>query len=318
MSNLVTVNLHDSLGEFMGRKSWQLKVNSAAEAIRAIDTMSGGRLFKYLGDEKNSSKEYEVLVNEKYLNPPKNIESLEDIKNSELTMSYETLDTIDIVPSISGSDKNVLGIILIVAAVALIATGVAAPAGIAIGSFTISASSLIVAGLGLAAAGAMILLSKPPKFEPFGDIDNGQRDSYLFGGPVNTVSEGGPVPLGYGELIVGSNVIAQNLQVNTYLLNDVNNPNNTSSGEIIVDKVSQYDWAVNYVNGLDPNYSYQDDLAIFNRYGGLHLAFRAGYDDNPWYTRLYWAKYFIFWYQVQQQVSGGSTINDQYLAIQEN
>ena len=317
MSNLVTVNLHDSLGEFMGRKSWQLKVNSAAEAIRAIDTMSGGRLFKYLGDEKNSSKEYEVLVNEKYLNPPKNIESLEDIKNSELMMSYDTLDTIDIVPSISGSDKNVLGIILIVAAVALIATGVGAAAGAVTLGFGLTTGSLIVAGLGLAAAGAMILLSKPPKFEPFGDIDGGQRDSYLFSGPVNTVSEGGPVPLGYGELIVGSNVIAQNLQVRDYILRDDNDFNKTDSGIIIVSKEFQYDWAVNYINSDE----YQSDLIWYDQL--MRIPSNMRHPDNyrkQEYHNLYYSKYFIYWYQVQQQISAflSTDAPSQYSAILQN
>ena len=32
-------------------------------------------------------------------------------------------------------------------------------------------------------------------------------NSYLFSGPVNVLNEGGPVPIGYGRLIVGSQVI---------------------------------------------------------------------------------------------------------------
>ena len=32
-------------------------------------------------------------------------------------------------------------------------------------------------------------------------------NSYLFSGPVNVINEGGPVPIGYGRLIVGSQVI---------------------------------------------------------------------------------------------------------------
>jgi predicted phage tail protein len=34
------------------------------------------------------------------------------------------------------------------------------------------------------------------------------RPSYAFNGPVNTVAEGNAVPVGYGELIVGSQVIS--------------------------------------------------------------------------------------------------------------
>ena len=48
--------------------------------------------------------------------------------------------------------------------------------------------------------------------------DNGGPTSYLFNGPVNTVGEGGPVPVGYGTLMVGS--IAANVYYeNTYVTN---------------------------------------------------------------------------------------------------
>jgi predicted phage tail protein len=271
-------------------------------------------LFKFLGDENNSLDEYEVLVNEKNINPPRNPEIIEEIQNSELMLSYNNLETIDILPSLSGSDKNILGIVLIVAAVALIATGIGAGAGgaISLGAFgSISSGSLIVAGLGLAASGALILLSKPPKFEPFGEIDQGQRDNYLFNGPVNTISEGGPVPLGYGELIVGSNVVAQNLQVRDYVLRDENDFNNTNSGIIIVDKVSQYDWAVNYINSEQ----YTQDLEWWDllRDKPYAIMYNTGREQ---YQRLYWSKYFIYWYQVQQQVTSflASDAPDQYSA----
>jgi predicted phage tail protein len=240
------------------------------------------------------------LVNEKNINPPRDIEEVEDIRNSELMMSYESLETIDIIPSISGSDKNILGIVLIVAAVALIATGVGAAAGSITLGFGLTSGTLIVAGLGLAAAGAMILLSKPPKFEPFGDIESSQRDSYLLGGPVNTVSEGGPVPLGYGELIVGSNVVAQNLQVRDYILRDDNDFNKTDSGIIIVDKASQYDWAISYLASDE----YQSDLAWYDEF--LRVPYWMVHPDNyrkQQYHNLYFSKYFIYWYQVQQQMS---------------
>lgn len=301
MSDLVKVNLHDSLGDFLKRKTWELKVNSAAEAIRAIDIMSNGRLFKYLSDENNSTQEYEVLVNHKNVSCPKNIENIEEITNSELMMSYKDLEAIDIIPSVSGSDKNVLGIALIVVAVALIATGVGAAAGAVTLGFGLTTGSLIVAGLGLAAAGAMILLSKPPKFEPFGDIENGQRDSYLFSGPANTVSEGGPVPLGYGELIVGSNVVAQNFQVRDYILRDDNDFNATEAGIIIVDKASQFDWAVNYINSEE----YQSDLVWYDQLMRIpdNMRDSQGNAVKQQYQNLYWSKYFIYWYQVQQQLS---------------
>ncbi len=52
-------------------------------------------------------------------------------------------------------------------------------------------------------------MSSPPKFEDFREIDGSTgRTSYLFNGPENTTQEGGPVPVGYGQLIIGSQVIS--------------------------------------------------------------------------------------------------------------
>ena len=67
---------------------------------------------------------------------------------------------------------------------------------------------LISAGLTLIAGGVSMLLAKPPKFDDFREIENTKKSSsYLFNGPTNTANEGGPVPIGYGRLIVGSQVI---------------------------------------------------------------------------------------------------------------
>jgi hypothetical protein len=97
---------------------------------------------------------------------------------------------------------------------------------------------LILAGLGLLAAGVTSLLSKPPPLVPFnaqqadpinssaGEV--GGPSSYLFNGPVNTVGEGGPVPVGYGTLLIGSNNVYASYDVQ-YKTNKrgINQYNNT-------------------------------------------------------------------------------------------
>ena len=76
---------------------------------------------------------------------------------------------------------------------------------------------LLLAGFSLLAAGITALLAKPPPNIPFeatqftpaeqGVIgESGGPNSYLFNGPVNVLGEGGPVPVGYGKLMVGSRV----------------------------------------------------------------------------------------------------------------
>ena len=68
-----------------------------------------------------------------------------------------------------------------------------------------------MAGAALAIAGVTALSMKPPAFVDDAEIDLGNgaggARSYLFNGPANTVREGGPVPIGYGRLVVGSQII---------------------------------------------------------------------------------------------------------------
>ena len=45
------------------------------------------------------------------------------------------------------------------------------------------------------------------------DFRGGGKQSYLFNGPINVTNEGGPVPVGYGRLIVGSQVTYASYEV---------------------------------------------------------------------------------------------------------
>ena len=51
-----------------------------------------------------------------------------------------------------------------------------------------------------------------PEFGDFREIEGGGRRSYLFSGPENTVREGGPVFIGYGRLMVGSQVVQSSIE----------------------------------------------------------------------------------------------------------
>lgn len=77
---------------------------------------------------------------------------------------------------------------------------------------------MLPAILGLVAVGVSMMLAKPPPMvspaaiaNPSADFSGsptgGGEPSYMFGGPVNTIGEGGPIPVGYGRLIVGSHQV---------------------------------------------------------------------------------------------------------------
>jgi hypothetical protein len=66
-------------------------------------------------------------------------------------------------------------------------------------------------GFALLIGGVSLMNMNPPEFDDHTEIDiskgAGGARSYLFNGPQNTAREGGPVPIGYGRLLVGSTII---------------------------------------------------------------------------------------------------------------
>ena len=209
-NNLVSIRLLGDLGKNVGEK-WNFNVESVQEAIHAINTMTGNKFTDYFVKNNKLSAKYRVLINGRDFQSPEseiNEKNWEIIHKSELVMKKKNLKTIDIVPILESAGGSggifavILGVVLIIVGAILLPLG--------IGAF------LIVAGLGILAAGVAFMLAKPPSFGKFRDPDRAGGQSYLFGGPVNTIGEGGPVPVGYGRLIVGSQVISSSYKIVDY------------------------------------------------------------------------------------------------------
>lgn len=208
MQRLTDIRLHGDLGKVVG-ENWKLAVSSVSEAVRAIETLSQRKLYRYLAENDKTGIRYQVLLNGRSFQSekPLSIEDKESIKNSELVIPQKNLKTIDIVPVLEGADGNtgllIAGILLII--VGIIFAFIPGTQGLA--------GYAIVAGIGLLAAGVVGLLSKPPEFDDFREIQGGGRPSYLFNGPQNTTREGGPVPVGYGRMLIGSQVISASYKI---------------------------------------------------------------------------------------------------------
>ena len=189
------------MGEAIG-KEWNLAVSSIREAIHAIDILTKKKLTRYLLQKEKGQAQYKFLINNKPVKHHPNFineQNIHAIKDTELVVNFTQLNSIDIVPVIEGSDLNkILGAVLIVIGIVLIIVGAIPPTNIL----------FISAGVFLVAAGIAMFLNKPPKMQPFRNIDEGGLTSYFFGGALNITNEGGPVPIGYGEAIVGSQVIS--------------------------------------------------------------------------------------------------------------
>jgi len=216
----IEVNLHGRIGKRLGKRSWGVCVESVSEGLHAINKMSGGKLFKLFSEAQKKNQKYKILIN----NVPwksdsdvrldkiyyssgeeeKAIEQAKLLRNSELTFKNPKLKKIDIVPVVEGSDE----IVTIVLAVILIIIGImVVQAGHAWGWY------IIMAGVGLLAAGISALLMEPPIMDELRTIQGATSASYLFNGPVNISREGGPVPVCYGELLVGSQTLSASYDV---------------------------------------------------------------------------------------------------------
>lgn len=207
---MTTITLHGEIAKVTGREIWKLKISSVKEALHAINILCQGKLLNYLVNANKESIEYKILVNEKEVEPldESYLKKPEEIAISELMLINKNLKTLDIVPIIKGAGGGggnqgtkgtasiILGVLLIIAGAVLFETG---PLG----------GAIIAAGVTLVIAGITILTMQPPQFDDFRKIDNGNggKPSYLFDGPTNILGEGGPVPIGYGRMKIGSQAI---------------------------------------------------------------------------------------------------------------
>ncbi len=199
MNKLVKVRLLGDLGRYV-KPEWNLAINSVKEAVHAINTLTNNSFSNYFIKQNKLQAKYRVIINGRDFTSPVtelNETNYEMVNQSELVMKKKDLETIDIVPVLESASK-ILGVLAIIIGVILIAFG---------------GHQLIFAGLMLVMAGAMALISRPPEAGKFRSIDRAGGESYLFGGPVNIVGEGGPVPAGYGQAIVGSQVISSAFKI---------------------------------------------------------------------------------------------------------
>lgn len=214
--DLVKVKLHGVLGQAIG-ENWDLSVSSVSEAIRAIEILSGRKLHKFLVDNDKNHIRYQVVTNHGTIKIFDETNA-EKLKNSELLINLKTLKTIDIVPVVEGAGDGLDFLNVFLGLTLVISSFYAGPQ---------FGPMLFMVGAGLALSGISNLLAKPPQLEEFREIENTrQAVSYLFNGPENTINEGGPVPVGYGRLIVGSQNIASNYIIRKKLADDTTEGSN--------------------------------------------------------------------------------------------
>lgn len=196
-NSLTKITLHGRLGKDVGKKTWNLKVDSVSEALRAIDVLSKRAFTKTIWKNEQRNIKYKILVNNKNA-VSKSIERAEDAADSELFMRRKGMKKIDIVPVLEGASGDDKDMLLVVGGALMFGAGLywGSPLLVQLGMFAML-------------TGMANLLAEPPEFEDFREIQQtNKRESYLFNGPLNTYNPGGPVPIGYGKVMCGSLAIA--------------------------------------------------------------------------------------------------------------
>ena len=179
------IKLYGKLAKFIGHRVLEADVATAAEAVRFLVT-NWPELEKHMADQyyRVSIGKYDLLAEE--LHDPA---GQQDIK---------------IVPVMTGAGavgRILAGVALIALSFLIIPLGIAAAgAGIA--------TAVGLAGASLVLGGVAQLLTPTPKIPTGPDTQNDPRKSFSFSGIQNTSRQGTPVPIVYGETIVGSVVIS--------------------------------------------------------------------------------------------------------------
>lgn len=193
--SMKTIKLYGHLGKKFG-KIHRFDVRSPSEAIQALS--ANYKDFKaYLLE--HSEPGYHVFLDEENIGVDK--------------LGYPVEKTIKFVPVVQGAGGDGFGQILLGAALIFVAPYAVTALGMGstlAGAYAIQAAT----GLGWAMifGGVSQMLFSPPETQSGTSVERpDNKPSYAFDGPVNTTRQGNPVPVGYGRLRVGSQVVSAGL-----------------------------------------------------------------------------------------------------------
>lgn len=189
-----TIRLYGVLGRNFGRVHY-LAVQSSAEAVKALGVLFPG-FNRFLAEAKDRGLGFAVFYGKR------------NIGKEELGHPPGACD-IRIAPVVQGRKSGgglqvILGVALIAAA-SFFSGGALAPAGASTLFGTASAgwATAGMIGISLAVGGvAQMITGGQARIDSSEAADN--RPSYNFSGIKNTITQGNPVPLCYGEMTTGS------------------------------------------------------------------------------------------------------------------
>jgi len=222
------VRLYGALAKFVGQRRFVAEVSSAGEAIRMLVANFPGL------EQHMAERHYKVIV--------------DDYESDLDQIHHPASQTIKFVPVLGGAGgstgKILAGVALVAFAIATAGAGagflglgagltgtVGASGSLVAGSFVLGAGASVAIGsigTALILGGVSQLLTPTPQIGSFGPASVGNarsrntstqateldpQESYSFSGIQNTSRQGTPVPVAYGETIVGSVVISAGIDV---------------------------------------------------------------------------------------------------------
>lgn len=191
---LRTIKVYGQLAKFLGKRVFRADIASAAEAVRFL-VANFPELEKHMADQFYKVSVGGIGITGAELHNPAGQEEIR------------------IVPVLSGAGGEVGQII---AGVALFALSFALPGAqvglLGLGQIGLTALAAPVAAIGMSLAlGGVAQLLTPVPVMNMGSTANTNKDprkSYSFSGVQQTSRQGVPVPIVYGETLVGSVVIS--------------------------------------------------------------------------------------------------------------
>jgi predicted phage tail protein len=184
---LRTIRIYGRLAKFLKRRKFEAEVASAAEAVRFL-LANFPQLERHMIDQYYRVSVGNYDVSEQELHDP---------------AGQQEIKIIPVVAGAGAVGRILAGVALIALAFVAPFAGVALLPGLTVGSLAFGIGASLVLG------GVAQLLTPVPKLNnSMTDTEKDPRKSYSFSGIQNTSRQGIPVPIVYGETLVGSVVIS--------------------------------------------------------------------------------------------------------------
>lgn len=191
---MTKIELGGVLGKTFG-KTHQRLVCTTSEAVRALCCTIPG-FEQFLNTSKSRGLTYAVFRGEK------------NIGVDDLGFPVPD-DVIRIVPVVVGSKSG--GLLQVIFGAVLVAAAFIS-GGTSLAAWGALETGLAMTGASMILGGVIQMLSPQPNGIAMKDQGE-NKPSYAFGAPTNTVSQGYPVPIGYGKRRIGGAVISAGIYV---------------------------------------------------------------------------------------------------------